>query len=305
MVSQDNFYSVLGVSEKATQDEIKKAYRKLAVEHHPDKGGSEDTFKKISEAYDTLGDENKRRQYDNRNQNPFSNGFNPFEDLFGNQFYTSRKRGVADKIIEMTIGAVDSFLGGDRIITYNREIPCDLCNGHGGDKSTCHTCNGQGFHIHNIGNSMFSQVFRQVCNTCKGSGFVYVKTCSKCNGKTTKNEIENLKIKLPHGIDDGQFLKLQGKGDYIDGMYGNLVIRVKSIPQNNFEKIGDDLVYNAYLNKDEILKDNIEIPHPLGTISIKLPEIFDSSKPLRVKGKGYNNKGDMFVKLFVKFKRTD
>lgn len=304
-MNQDNFYTVLGVNENATQDEIKKAYRKLAVEHHPDKGGSEDNFKKISEAYDTLGDENKRKMYDSKKQNPFGGGFNPFEDLFGNQFYTSRKRGVPDKIIEMNIGAVDSFLAGDRVITYNRELQCNDCNGSGGDRTTCHVCNGQGFHVHKIGNSMFSQMVRQACNNCKGSGFLYSKTCLSCNGKTTKTVLESIKIKLPHGIDDGQFLKLQGKGDYIDGMYGNLVIRVKSVPQNNFEKIGDDLIYNSYLNKEELEKDNIEVPHPLGNISIKLPDIFDTSKPLRVRGKGYHNSGDMFVKLFVKFKRTN
>ena len=101
-MNQENFYNVLGVSETATQDEIKKAYRKLAVEHHPDKGGSEDKFKTIAQAYDILGDEDKRKQYDNRRQNPFNGGFNPFEDLFGNSFYTSRKRAVPDKIIEMT-----------------------------------------------------------------------------------------------------------------------------------------------------------------------------------------------------------
>jgi molecular chaperone DnaJ len=303
-MNQDNFYTILGVNENATQDEIKKAYRKLAVEHHPDKGGSEDTFKKISEAYDTLGDENKRKLYDYKRRNPHTGGFNPFDDLFGNQFYTSRKRGVPDKIIEMSVGAIDSFLGGDRVITYNKESQCDGCNGSGGDKVTCNVCNGQGFNILNMGNSMFSQIIKQACNHCKGSGTIYSNLCSSCNGKTTKSVIESLKIKLPHGIDDGQFLKVQGKGDYSDGMYGNLVIRVKSTPQNNFEKIGNDLIYNAYLNKDEINQDNIEIPHPLGNISIKLPEVFDTSKPLRVKGKGYHNVGDMFVKLFVKFKRT-
>ena len=86
----ENFYQTLGVNENATQDEIKKAYRKLAVEHHPDKGGNEDTFKKISEAYDTIGDDNKRRQYDSQKSNPFSNmggGFNPFEDMFQNHFH--------------------------------------------------------------------------------------------------------------------------------------------------------------------------------------------------------------------------
>lgn len=305
-MTQDNFYNILGVSENATQEEIKKAYRKLAVEHHPDKGGSEDKFKEISMAYDTLGDETKRGQYDSQRRNPFNgggfNGFNPFEDLFGG--YTQRKRTVPDKIIDIVVGAVDSFLGGDRVITYDREYQCDTCNGGGGDKSICHACSGQGFTVHKIGGSMFNQVVRQACNNCRGSGYVYTKTCGTCHGKTTITKTETIKIKLPHGIDDGQFLKLQSKGDYYDGMYGNLVIRVRTSQQNNFEKMGDDLIYNAFFTKEDLEKDEIEIPHPQGTISVKMPNTFDTSKPLRVKTKGYYNKGDMFVKLFVKFTKS-
>jgi len=99
----EDFYQILGVNQNATQDEIKKTYRKLAVEHHPDKGGDENKFKKISEAYDTIGDENKRSQYDNQKRNPFANmggggGFNPFEDMF-NQMHTQRRRAVPDKVI--------------------------------------------------------------------------------------------------------------------------------------------------------------------------------------------------------------
>lgn len=304
-MNQDNYYDILGVNENSTQEEIKKAYRKLAVEHHPDKGGSEDKFKKVSEAYQILSNNDKKVKYDEQRNNPFGGAFNPYQGFYGSQFHTSRKRTVPDKIIEVVVGAVDSYLSGDKIITYNRETKCNDCNGSGGDKTTCMVCNGQGFYIHKVGNGLFSQIFQQVCNNCRGSGFQYTKTCHTCNGKTTNTVLESIKIKLPHGIDDGQFLKLQEKGDYVDGVYGNLVIRVKSVPQNNFEKIGNDLVFNLYLTYDEILSDSVEIPHPQGTISIKLPEIFDTSKPLRVKGKGYHNTGDMFVKLFVKFKRPN
>jgi molecular chaperone DnaJ len=304
----DNFYNTIGVNETATQDEIKKAYRKLAIEHHPDKGGDENKFKKISEAYDTLGDEIKRSQYDNQRQNPFNNmgggGFNPFEDLFKGAFHTQRRRTVPDKIIEVQISALESFIAGDKVISYSRQHMCNDCVGQGGDRDTCNVCNGDGFIVQKIGGSMFSQVVRQTCNKCKGNGFSYKKTCGTCHGQTTRSETESIKIKLPHGIDDGQFLRLQGKGDYKDGMYGNLVIRVKVISENNFEKLGDDLIYNAYFDLDGLRSDNLEIPHPQGNISIKLPTQFDTSKPLRVKSKGYNNVGDMFVKLFVRFNRN-
>ena len=303
----EDFYQILGVKENAPQDEIKKAYRKLAVEHHPDKGGDENKFKKISEAYDTIGDENKRNQYDNQKRNPFANmgggGFNPFEDMF-NQMHTQRRRAVPDKVIEVQISALESFIAGDKVISYSRQHMCNDCVGQGGDRDTCNVCNGDGFIVQKIGGSMFSQVVRQTCNKCKGNGFSYKKTCGTCHGQTTRSETESIKIKLPHGIDDGQFLRLQGKGDYKDGMYGNLVIRVKVMSENNFEKLGDDLIYNAYFDLDGLRSDNLEIPHPQGNISIKLPTQFDTSKPLRVKSKGYNNVGDMFVKLFVRFNRN-
>ena len=307
-MSMDNFYNTIGVNETATQDEIKKAYRKLAIEHHPDKGGDENKFKKISEAYDTLGDEIKRSQYDNQRQNPFNNmgggGFNPFEDLFKGAFHTQRRRTVPDKVIEVQISALESFIAGDKVISYSRQHMCNDCVGQGGDRDTCNVCNGDGFIVQKIGGSMFSQVVRQTCNKCKGNGFAYKKTCGTCHGQTTRSETESIKIKLPHGIDDGQFLRLQGKGDYKDGMYGNLVIRVKVMSENNFEKLGDDLIYNAYFDLDGLRTENLEIPHPQGNILIKLPTQFDTSKPLRVKSKGYNNVGDMFVKLFVRFNRN-
>jgi len=306
-MSSNNFYEVLGVNENATQDEIKKAYRKLAVEHHPDKGGSEDKFKQISEAYDTLGDESKRSNYDNQRRNPFSGmngGFNPFEDLFGGGFYSPRKRGAPDKIIDVEVGTLESFNATDKILNFTRNEVCDLCNGQGGERVHCTTCAGSGYITQTIGGSMFSQVVRQACNRCQGNGFTYKQTCGGCHGKTTIPVMENLKIKLPHGIDDGQFLKVQGKGDYSNGVYGNLVIRVRVVPESGFEKIGEDLVYNAYFDLDDLKKDSYEVPHPKGAISLKLPNVFDTSKPLRVKSKGFYNTGDLFVKLNVKFNRN-
>jgi len=302
----EDFYQILGVSENASQDEIKKAYRKLAVEHHPDKGGDENKFKKISEAYDTIGDENKRSQYDNQRRNPFANmgggGFNPFEDMF-NQMHTQRKRAVPDKIVEVVVGAVESYKGGEKSITYNRDHNCGGCNGSGGERITCSTCGGQGVITQQIGTGLFTQIIRQSCGSCGGRGFSYKTTCGICHGKTTTSNVETISIKLPNGIDEGQFLRVQGKGDFKDGMYGNLVVRIKIVPENNFEKSMDDLIYNAYFDLNSLKEDTVKVPHPLGEISIKLPGEFDTSKPLRVKNKGYHGRGDLYIKLFVKFKR--
>ena len=298
----ENFYDILGVKETSSQDDIKKAYRKLAVKHHPDKGGSEDTFKKISEAYDTIGDEVKRKQYDNQKNNPFGNmgaGFDPFGDMFG-MFNQGFRRGAPDKILHVNVTVLESFNDSDKEITYSREMMCDTCSGNGGDKSRCHICEGQGFIAVKVGGSMFSQVVRQTCNNCKGSGQVYKTVCHSCNGKTTKPKMEKINIKLPKGVDESQFLKMQGYGDYSNGVYGNLVLKMTVLPVDNWEKLGDDLIYNKYFGLDELQLESLEISHPNGPISINLPKEFNTSVPLRVKGKGFNN-GDLFVKQHVRF----
>jgi len=305
----EDFYQILGVNQNATQDEIKKAYRKLSVEHHPDKGGDENKFKQISQAYDTIGDENKRGQYDNQRRNPFAGmgggggGFNPFEEMFNQMNHSQRKRAVPDKIVEIVVGAVESYKGSEKNITYNRNHNCGGCNGTGGERINCTGCGGSGVITQQIGTGLFTQIIRQTCNSCGGKGFSYKTTCGTCHGSTTTSSNETISIKLPNGIDEGQFLRVQGKGDFMDGMYGNLVVKVKIVPENNFEKSMDDLIYNAYFDLNSLKQDNVKVPHPLGEISIKLPGEFDTSKPLRVKNKGYHGRGDLYIKLFVKFKR--
>jgi molecular chaperone DnaJ len=307
----ENFYEILGVSENASQDEIKKAYRKKAIEHHPDKGGSEEYFKKITEAYENIGDENKRRDYDNRKNNPFHNnqggGFgNPFEDFFNQHFGGQRRNVVPDKIVEVNIGVVESYKSVDKEITFSRKTSCDSCNGNGGEKDICVTCGGNGFFERRMGGGFFTQVVRHACNDCRGEGFKFKTICYTCNGESTKINMETVKIKIPHGIDNGQMFRLNGKGDFIKGFYGNLVVKFNLYSESNFEKEGNDLIYNCFLNLDDLKKENVTIPHPDGNLLIKLPVDFDSSKPLRVKSKGFKNNGfgDLFIRLYVKFRRT-
>lgn len=310
----ENYYDILGVKENATQDEIKKSYRKLAMEHHPDKGGDESKFKKISEAYEVIGDENKRGQYDNQRRNPFGGnpfGGNPFNgggsifEEFFNGFHTQRKTSAPEKIIDLNIGAIESYLSSEKTITYERKHKCNTCDGHGGEKQVCGICKGTGFNVVTMGTGLFTQVFQQPCNGCKGQGQTYKTVCGTCKGHTTTTGLETVKIKIPHGVGDGQFFRLQGKGDFHNGVYGNLVIRVFVNPENNFEKRENELVYHAFMNLEEIQKDKLEIPHPMGILSVKLPEEFDTSKPLRVKSKGYksNGDGDLIIYLNVKFTR--
>lgn len=301
----ENYYSILGVSENATQDEIKKTYRKLAMEHHPDKGGDGEKFKKISEAYETLSDDGKRQQYDNQRKNPFGDLGSMFNDFFNGGFNTQRKQSAPEKIIDVNLGALESYLSPEKTIVYERKVGCTGCGGQGGEKQTCASCNGSGFNVVKMGNGLFTQVFHQPCNVCKGQGMVYKTVCGACKGHTTTSNIETIKIRIPHGAGDGQFFRLQNKGDYHNGTYGNLVIRVFVNPENNFEKRENDLVYHAYLDLEQIQKDNLEIPHPAGVLSVKLPKEIDTSKPLRIKSKGYklDGYGDLIIYLNVKFTR--
>jgi molecular chaperone DnaJ len=305
-MSQDNYYKVLGVQENADQETIKKAYRTMAKKHHPDKGGNDETFKKISEAYDVLGDENKRRQYDNQKQNPFHNarggGFNPFGDMFDMFNNRPKQRTVPDKIIDILITPIESYNAVDKHITYQRKHMCVDCHGNGGDRQHCGACNGSGIITQRIGTGMFIQMVQSHCNACNGQGFTYTRVCHTCKGSCTTEKPDTISIKLPHGIDDGQFLKVHGRGDFHNGIYGNLIIRIKVKNENNFEKFGDDLIYNKYLNLEELKMDSFVVPHPSGDLSIKMPPVFDTSVPLRVKSKGYNN-GELYIKLFVKFTR--
>lgn len=303
-----DFYKILGVKENATQSEIKKAYRKLAIEHHPDKGGDETKFKEISESYDTLSNETKRKQYDNSKKNPFVNfgngGVNnPFEEFFNRGFHKQRKKGSPDKIININVGAIESYLGSEKTINYNRKDKCNTCDGQGGERHQCNQCNGEGFKTIRMGTGIFSQIFRQTCNGCGGKGYTLKNTCGTCHGEGTINKNETIKIKIPKGIDNGQFLKLSNKGDFYKGEVGNLVLQVNIVPENGFQKEGENLIYQAIFNRKDLNKENYNVPHPLGDLLITLPKVFDTSKPLRVKSKGYNGIGDLYIDLVVRFER--
>ena len=147
------------------------------------------------------------------------------------------------------------------------------------------------------------QQIRTTCSSCGGKGQVIINKCHHCSGKGTKTQSQEIRINIPHAADDGQFLKLQNLGDFSNGEYGDLVIQIEMVSKDGYEKINNDLIYNQYLNLDEVQQDKFNIPHPDGDLIMSSPKLFDSSRPLRLKGKGYNG-GDMYVKLHVKFERT-
>jgi len=304
-MNNENFYQVLGVQENATQDEIKKAYRNLAKENHPDTGGDEDKFKKISVAYDALSDESKRREYDAKKRNPFGN-YDNYDDVFSNMFGSRKARQTVHTTnITVNVGVLDSYRANKHSLSYRRQTMCEPCSGTGGDKKTCGTCNGSGVVVRQVGSGFFVQVVQMACDGCGGTGSITINPCFMCSGSGSKPEIKNLDISLPHGIDNGQFLRLQGMGDFKNGNYGDLVVRIDLKPQDGFDKIGNHLVYNVYMNLDELKQGSFNVPHPDGMLNVKMPKKVDTSLPLRVKSKGFrlDTVGDLMINQYVRFDR--
>jgi molecular chaperone DnaJ len=304
-----DYYKILGVDKSATPDEIKKAYRKLSKQYHPDVNPNGiENFKEIAEAYDTLGDEEKRKGYDNPMSGMFGGrkgaDFSDFAEMFG--FNARKKQRVPDKIVNVDVDPIDSYLAREKEINYYRDNPCEPCGGAGGDRQTCSVCNGVGVITQRVGGTMYQQIITNTCQICKGKGSIIIRPCFVCGGLGTKKELKSIKFKLNHGVDDGDFVRLQNAGDFINGNYGDLLLRVRMNKSPEWEKIGKDLIYNKIYDDKTMYEENIEVPHPTGNIMIKKPEIFDTIVPLRVKGKGYSSNegpGDLYIKQIVKFKR--
>ena len=306
-----DYYSILGVSEKATQDEIKKAYRKLSKQYHPDVNPEgEEIFKDVSEAYDNIGDENKRNQYDSMKNSPFGGmggGFDihsMFEQMMnGGQ---QQRQKAPDKVLNLNIVPQESFFGVNKDIEYMVANCCDSCNGNGGERTLCNHCKGNGYVTQQFGTGMFKQVVQSACPQCNGQGSTIKVTCKSCIGKGLKIVKEIVNVSIPKNVDNGDFLRLQNRGDYNLNVKrkGDVILNVNMVNDGGFEKMGRDLVYGTKMTPlNIIMNDQIEIPHPEGTIKVSLPNDFDSDRPLRVIGKGYKYSdgiGNLYVKVSVK-----
>jgi molecular chaperone DnaJ len=308
----NNYYEILGVSKDATQDDIKKVYRKLALQYHPDKnpdGG--DKFREISESYETLSDITKRKEYDFKLDNPnYGQQSNQFNDIFNSFFsrhtnFNQRNTRGPEKLIELNVGVLESYNSSSKTINFLRKDKCNSCSGTGGEKKVCQSCSGNGFFEERIGIGLFTQIRRSVCQSCNGNGFTLDKKCYTCNGEGTSNVMESFTIKLPENVQDGQMLKIAGKGDYYNNMVGDVIIRVNIVPENNFEKSGNDLIYNSFFNIEQLKLDDFIVPHPDGNLNVKFPKEFNTQIPLRIKNKGFktNPVGDLYIRMNVKFNR--
>lgn len=322
-----DYYKVLGVDKNASQDEIKKAFRKKAHEYHPDKKtGDEAKFKEVNEAYQVLGNEQKRKQYDQfgsafehgqagggfsgfegfRDFSGFANGFNMDDlgDIFGGMgdifgFGGGRgkqktKRGADIQTI-LEINFEEAVFGVEKELSLRKAVVCDKCKGNcaepGSKIETCKTCGGSG-RVTKIQRTILGQMQVQaVCSDCGGEGKTYDKKCSKCSGTGVCNELVKLKVKIPAGINDGETIRLtsQGEAGAKGAQPGDLYIRIQVKADKRFERRGYDIYNKAEISFTQAaLGDKIDVETVEGKVKLKVPEGTQSGTVFKLRGKGVN-----------------
>ena len=329
-----NFYDILGVSKDASQDEIKKAYRKKAVEHHPDKGGDESKFREAAEAYETLSDDNKRREYDMFGGNPNRNGggfkahgfsmediFSRFGDVFGGNPFGNfgqrpQQRRGNDLRVQLSITLDEVFKGVTKKVKYKRNKPCGSCNGHGGQgEKTCHGCNGFG-RRNFTQTTPFGQISQTMtCNICNGVGKEVTKICNSCNGNGVIINEEIVDIQIPRGAMNGMVLNLQGHGNFVkSGTSGDLHVSIEETPHSKFKRDGSDIHFDESITISQaVLGSQITVDTFYGPQLIAVLPGTESGKVVKIHGKGLPTMGqngqtvgvgNLFVKLNIKIPKN-
>lgn len=308
-------YDVLGVDHNASQDEIKKAYRKLSKKYHPDLNkapDAEEKFKEVAEAYEKIGDPEKRKQYDQfgdagqqfgGGQSGFqdfgSQGFG-FDDIFSQMFGGGRTRRDPnppqqgqDLQYSMSLKFEEAVFGKKTTIKYDREEECSACHGTGAKPGTspvtCSKCNGTGY-TETVRNTPFGQMrSQQVCDRCHGTGKEIKEKCPTCHGTGRQINKHKIEVNIPAGIDDGQTMRLQGQGEagINGGPYGDLYIVFKVKKSDIFTRDGANIKYNQNLNFVQTsLGDEIDVKTVHGDVKLKIPAGTQPGTVFRLKGKG-------------------
>lgn len=331
-----DYYKILGVDKTSSQDEIKKSYRKLAKEWHPDRHQGDDKnsartkFKEINEAYQILGDKDKRQQYDTFGQYMGSGGVppgginfedlfssggsrsgSPFEDLFdlfggglGRQKRQGPQRG-SDLHYRLRLSFIDSIKGVATNLNVNINETCSTCSGSGASPgtspTTCPNCGGRGVTSQSQG--FFS--ISHTCSRCLGSGTIIESPCSTCKGTGVLRKNKKITIKVPSGVEDGSTIRYKGKGEAAPnaGVPGDLYITVDVENHPVFHRDGNDIHINLPITITEAaLGSKIDVPTLNGKITLKVPSSTVSGKVFRLRGKGvysHHGYGDLYVKTFI------
>ena len=326
MATKRDYYEVLGVGKSASPDELKKAYRRLAVEHHPDRGGNEEQFKEVSEAYEVLKDPSKRQRYDQfghagvgssaaSDVNPFA-GFGGFGqgtenvnfdfgdlglgDILGS-FFTggdmgggqrSRQNRGRDVETSVEITFEQAVFGTEVELRLNMEDTCEHCKGStvepGYELKKCDECEGSG-QIKRVTRTIFGNIQQATtCPKCHGRGKIPEKPCSVCRGKGTKNRNQSINLKVPAGIDDGATIRLREHGEAIaNGSKGDLYVNVRVRPHKKFTREGDLILSSEHVSMiDAALGTEIEVETVDGPVRMRVPIGTQSGADFKLSGHG-------------------
>ena len=331
-MAKRDYYEVLGVNKSANPDQIKSAYRKLAVKHHPDKNkgdkAAEEKFKEASEAYHVLSNSERKQNYDNFGHAAFENGgggrggfsnfdfsnhfSDIFEDFFGEGFGGGRRsrrsnnRG-SDLRYDLSITLEEAFSGKKQDIKFSTSEKCDTCSGSGSkpghDAGACNMCGGHG----QVRSSQGFFTVQQTCPQCSGSGEMITNPCGSCSGQGKKQASKRLSVTIPKGVDDGTRIRLSGKGEAGSrgGSSGDLYLFINVHSHELFKRSDENLFFECPISiADAALGTSIEIPTiDGGKAKIKIPDGTQNGKQFRLKGKGmpFMRRGD-FGDLYVQVK---
>lgn len=310
-----DYYKILDIDRSATQSDIKKAYKNLAKKSHPDVGGNEETFKEISEAYEILSDDNKKKNYDlyghnqpnnNRNQN-YSNMHGRFGFGFNKKNEVRNRKG-GDYRLNIKVTLEEIFNGGTKKIKYTRDSACLTCNSVGGfDTKKCNHCNGHGLIVEEI-RTPFGVIQNTIlCQVCSGIGDTYSTVCGDCNGTGVKSKEDNLEIKIPIGVKDNMYITYPGMGQAIkNGSSGSLIVVFNELPHKIFFRDGNNLRLNLKLPYSKLVlgsKVNLKTIDD-NEIRVNVPEFNNIGDTLRISGKGMkiqnsDSRGDLMVVLDI------
>ncbi len=335
-----DYYKLLDIAKGASQDEVKAAFRKLAHKYHPDKdGGDEAKFKEINEAYQVLGDEKKRAQYDRFGSSAFEQagaggqgpgagfggfdfsgfqggqGFEDLGDIFGDLFSGgrggSRRRQTprgSDIQVDVELSFKESIFGVDHDIALTRPVFCARCSGNGAEPAegmkSCDSCGGSGVKIGVQRTILGNMQVKRACETCVGTGEVPKKACSTCSGSGIERQHKTLTVSIPGGVENGSVLRVRQEGEAIKGgVAGDLFVRIHVKADKRFERDGNDLYTFKNIGFTQAaLGDTVDVETIDGTGELKIPACTQSGTQFRLRGKGVvhgPSRGDQIVTVEV------
>jgi molecular chaperone DnaJ len=342
-MAKRDYYEVLGINRNATKEEIKKAYRKLAMQYHPDRNpgdkSAEDNFKEAAEAYEILSHDDKRNNYDRfghegvRGSGFGTDGFSSVNDIFshfsdifggssifdeffgGSQRGRSRRRGSgtpgSDLRVNLKLTLEEIATGITKKLKIRKQVKCNDCNGTGAQAGTslktCSVCNGAG-EVKTVSRSVFGQFVNiQACHNCQGEGKVVDSPCKTCSGDGRIEDDSMIKIDVPAGVEDGQYMTLRGEGNSgkRGGQPGDILVVFQELKHDQFIREKDDIIYNLFVTFPQAaLGDEVEVPTLTGKAMLKIDQGTQPGKMLKMKGKGirhlnYSGSGDQIVRINV------